>query len=270
MTGIDGLRTLADAWGECGLGGELADVADEIERELSEELRRTIADMSPRLMPEGMEWLVEAWPRFEDSRPVRFSDDFERYGEENGVSAVTMYKDGSFALNFRAYSKGERVNRPAPKVYDADGAEVREKCDVWWICEGDERGLHAERLRVETILPDGLVECSPYNGGTWVSLEPSELYVNKPVPAFDGKPLREGETVWNVKTGREYVVVEPSYGKTVVVRLAKYDDAEGEQYAPDQLTHERPDTRARVIDGMDEETVERIDRLVKNGRWLDD
>ena len=205
-----------------------------------------MAAMRLRLMPEGMEWLVEAWPRFEDGEPVRLLDDFERYGEENVVSTVTMYQDDNFALNFRAYSKGERVKRPAPKVLDADGAEIREKCDVWWICEGDERGVHAERLRVETICPSGLIECSPYNGGTWVYLEPSELYVNKPVPASDGRPLREGETVWHVKTGREYVVVEPSYGKTVVVRLAKYDDAEGEQHAPDQLTHERPDSWERL------------------------
>lgn len=71
-------------------------------------------ELSKRLMPEDMEWLVEAWPRFEDGGPVRFLDDFERYGDENGVSVVTMYSDGSFALNFRAYSKGERVKRPEP------------------------------------------------------------------------------------------------------------------------------------------------------------
>ena len=62
----------------------------------------------------------------------------------------------------------------------------------------------------------------------------------------DGAEIKRGDTVWHVKTGREYVVVEPSYGDTVVVRLAKYDDAEGEQYAPDQLTHERPDSWERI------------------------
>ena len=74
----------------------------------------------------------------------------------------------------------------------------------------------------------------------------AEAVERRTVRAEDGKPLREGETVWHIKTGREYVVVEPSYGKTVVVRLAKYDDAEGEQYAPDQLTHERPDSWERL------------------------
>ena len=82
----------------------------------------------------------------------------------------------------------DKSEPPAPNVLDADGAEIRERRDVWRICEGDERGVHAERLRVETILPDGLVECSPHNGGTWVHLEPSELYVNEPVPAADRRP----------------------------------------------------------------------------------
>ena len=88
-----------------------------------------------------------------------------------------------------------------------------------------------------------------------------------PVLAADGKPLREGETVWHVKTGREYVVVEPSYGKTVVVRLAKYDDAEGEQYMPDQLTHQRPETRQSIVDEIGEEMAKRIDAIVSAGRW---
>ena len=106
--------------------GRIADL--ECERD---ELRTQVDAMRPRLMPEGMEWLVEAWPRFEDDAPVRFLDDFERYGEENSVSVVTMYSDGSFALNCRAYSKGERVNRPAPKLLDADGAEIRVGDTVW-------------------------------------------------------------------------------------------------------------------------------------------
>ena len=147
-------------------------------RERIAELDKTIVEMRPRLMPEGMEWLVEAWPRFEDDGPVRFLDDFERCGDENGIAVVTMYSDGSFALNFRAYSKGERVRRPA-------------------------------------------------------------------ILAADGEKLEAGQTVWHVDTGHEYVVVEPSYGKTVVVRLAKYDDAESEQHAPDKLTHERPDSWER-------------------------
>ena len=209
-------------------------------RERIRELERERDELRTRVMPEGMEWLVEAWPRFEDDAPVRFLDDFERYGDENGVSAVTMYSDGSFALNCRAYSKGEHVNRPAPKVFDTDGVEIREKGDVWWICEGDDRGIHAERLRVETIGPNGLIECSPYNGGTWVYLEPSELYVNKPVLAADGKPLHEGETAWD-KDGTEWTIA--CIDIDFLPDCVQVRGADRTSYVkPSQLTHERPDS----------------------------
>ena len=127
--------------------GNYTAFADEVCKRLAPQLRymegcsKNVMDaaldaLDRRLMPEGMEWLVEVWPRFEDGWPVRFLDDFERYGDENSVSVVTMYSDGSFALNFRAYSKGERVNRPAPKVLDADGEEIREKRDaIAWVRE---------------------------------------------------------------------------------------------------------------------------------------
>ena len=202
------------------------------------ELNKMVADMRPRLMPEGMEWLVDAWPRFEGGEPVRFLDDFERYGEENGVSAVTMYSDGSFALNCRAYSKGERVNRPAPKVLDADGVEVEVGDDLYSV-----EGMLKFHVSAIDKKSGRIATEAMFALDKWA--DPKMYTHSAPVLAADGRPLRVGETVWNVKTGREYVVVEPSYGKTVVVRLAKYDDAEGEQYAPDQLTHERPGSKCR-------------------------
>ena len=150
-------------------------------RETIEELGKTIDEMRPRIMPEGMEW-----PRFEDGEPVRCGDEAP-FGADGTmtVTGVELTGGGHFIIHGRAggidrpcqtgYQYGQRVKRPAPKVLDADGAEIR-----------------------------------------------------------------VGEHVWHVETGREYVVVEPSYGKTVVVRLAKYYDAEGEQYTPDQLTHRAP------------------------------
>ena len=273
-------------------------------------LRKQIADMRPRLMPEGMEW-----PRFENGGLVRCGDEAP-FGADGTmtVTGVELTDCGHFILHGRdggidrpcqtGYQYGQRVKRPA-KVLDADGveirvgdelwhvsgygprtvgkvnadgsfcfgrceraykaeefthrapvlaadgAEIREKRDVWWICEGDERGVHAERLRVETIGPNGLIECSPYNGGTWVYLEPSELYVNKPVPAADGKPLREGETVWDVDGGGPYEV-EGFVGKPLCVMLKSGINHEMPRY-PSKLTHERPvaDTWERLEEDAD-------------------
>ena len=218
-----------------------------------QELRQLKKDVEGRLMPEGMEWLVEAWPRFEDDAPVRLLDDFERYGDENVVSAVTMYSDGSFALNCRAYSKGEHVNRPAPKVLDADGVEIRVG-DVLYR-KSDGRMVKVAEVYEKTFTDaDDCVR--PGDGVTH----------RAPVLAADGRPLREGETVWSVDSGTRYTVEKitdelipikccSEMGSTV--SLEKITDelipikccsemGSTVSLHPSQLTHERPDSWERL------------------------
>ena len=195
------------------------------------ELNKMVADMCPRLMPEGMELLVEAWPRFKDDAPVRLLDDFERYGEENGVSAVTMYADGSFALNFRAYSKGERVNRPALKVLDADGVEIRVGDEVWDVDGSGPfivSGFVGEPLAV-------IFEISECND---LPRKPSQLTHQRPVLAADGKPLREGETVWSVDSGTRYTV-EKITDELIPIKC-RSEMGSTVSLCPSQLTHQRP------------------------------
>lgn len=199
-------------------------------------------EVKSRLMPEGMEW-----PCFDDGEPVRIGDEAPFGSDGRMVVTGIELVEGGFVLHGRdggierpcqtGYKVGVRVKRPAPKVLDADGVEILEKRDAWWICEGDERGVHAERLRVETICPNGLIECSPYNGGTWVYLEPSELYVNEPVPASDGRPLEVGQTVWTLDDPSfECVVLK--FGNGTVHLKSEPDHLL--QRNPSQLTHERP------------------------------
>lgn len=113
----------------------------------------------------------------------------------------------------------------------------------------------------------------------------------RPVPkaiGADGAEVKAGETVWLAPEYRKMAATAKFasfslYGigdldaLTVrsIGRVGYVDDvatlAESDAWCPASwLTHEHPDTRSLVIDGMDEETVERIDRLVKDGRWLDD
>ena len=196
-----------------------------------QELRQLKEEMEGRLMPEGMEWLVEAWPRFEDDAPVRLLDDFERYGEENGVSAVTMYSDGSFALNCRAYSKGERVNRPAPKVLDADGVEVDVGDDLYSI-EGCLK-LHVSHIdRINgKIATDAM-----FSLDKWA--EPAMYTHRAPVLAADGKPLRGGETVWSVDSGTRYTV-DKITDELIPIKCCS-EMGSTVSLHPSQLTHERP------------------------------
>lgn len=251
--GIEGLRSLfQDA------DSRRVELCAALGIDLDKGWSEAMAAMRLRLMPEGMEWLIEAWPRFEDGEPLRVGDEVCGGGRAFIVDHVVLFSNGESTVcaeadmdsgKVRDYARvrpSYRLKRPAPKVLDADGAEIREKCDVWWICEGDERGVHAERLRDETIGPNGLIECSPYNGGTWVYLEPSELYVNEPVIAADGRPLREGETVYEAEgTGHAYKVVGIRVGDydrdplTPTVVTCDEGDGTSEHFLPGQLTHQR-------------------------------
>ena len=215
-----------------------------------------MAAMHLRLMPEGMEW-----PRFEDGEPLRVGDEVCGGGRAFIVDHVVLFSNGESTVcaeadmdsgKVRDYARvrpSYRLKRPAPKVLDADGAEIREKCDVWWICEGDERGVHAERLRVETIGPNGLIECSPYNGGTWVHLEPSELYVNKPVLSADGRPLREGEKVSNDR-GDRFTVVKVDHERGIFSARNERTGTVAIGLSSARFTHERPDSYQRLYMDM--------------------
>ena len=123
-----------------------------------------VREVMRRLMPKGMEW-----PRFESGELVRSGD---RLIDDNGdwFSAVSFiftcdwwciegYQQIGFGtLSLETKRKlsgmpyGERVKRPAPKVLDADGAEIREG-DTVWDTNGHgpfevTRIVNADRLRV--------------------------------------------------------------------------------------------------------------------------
>ena len=244
------------------------------------------AELHRRAMPEGCEW-----PRFEDGEPVRIGDKFECWcGDTEVVGSVTIM-EGRSVLNrsqphafivsdgpFTAH--GERVKRPAPKVLDADGAEIRVG-DIVYLLPGDWcgkfplLGCHEwDAMKVISLSYNhdtGRIECGTTSSYVVCRPYPSQLTHRAPVIAADGRPLRDGEHVYHVETGAELVVKElPKPGEYQAVVVFAPPASHLTSFDPDQLTHERPDTRAQVIDGMDEETVERIDRLVKDGRWLDD
>lgn len=136
----------------------------------------------------------------------------------------------------------ERLTHERP-VLDADGNHIEPAMDVWWICEGDELGIHAEKLHVESIGEDGFVECSPFNGGTWVELDSTELYVHKPVLDADGEPIREGDTVYVLGFGEPLTVKGFADDGRV---LMSFHGENSLGYKPSKLTHEQPDTWERL------------------------
>ena len=218
-----------------------------------------------RIMPEGMEW-----PRFEDDATVRIGDEISWRDEGGVVNSIELQDGGYFILHAAdgaedwihpQYFPGERVKRPAPKVLDADGVEIRvgdtvyllpgDWCDKFPCCgyHGNEElevfSLHAGHVEGgvgcrDTRRPKGA--CYP---------QPSKLTHRAPVLAADGEPLREGEHVWHVETGTELVVKElPKPGEYQAVVVFAPPASHLTSFDPDQLTHERPDSWERLAEDV--------------------
>lgn len=123
-----------------------------------------------RLMPEGYEW-----PRYESGEPLRYEDryvydgrerevwhvDFDSYGEP-----TILNKDGTRCQP----DKGERVNRPAPKVLDADGKPLLDGDEVWKVKDG------SGPYHVQEISDDASVCVAE----TWREFRPDELTHERP------------------------------------------------------------------------------------------
>ena len=88
-----------------------------------------------RALPDDMKW-----PRFEDGGLVRIGDELEFEGKTMLVCDATFYADG-WALwcdredmSGRLHgSYGECVERPAPKVLDADGVQIKVGDTVYFV-----------------------------------------------------------------------------------------------------------------------------------------
>lgn len=216
-----------------------------------------------RLMPEGMEW-----PRFEDGEPVKFGDVVSDGDETGRVYYVTFDTVNPVIIGFTdetpdqdpgtwlevSVNDGERVQRPIPKVLDADGVEIREGDTLWHVETGEQCkvvGVDSRSVSVDFRV-DG--DGTKHTG----SILPANLTHRAPVLAADGKPLREGEMVWLNERGFKSKLVdrgEPlkvvAFDRNSSVGVLDRDGiALGETspwwFNPSCLTHERPDSWERL------------------------
>ena len=237
---------------------KLREICEQIEREVDDisgyesdvlawvESKGGLEAVKKRLMPEGMEW-----PRFEDNEPVRLWEEFSpsRLDIPLTISEIQFVDGADFALSdieghLVTYRNGERVKRPAFKVLDADGVEIRVGDTVWNVSTGEKYTVG--------VFVGGCVNISNAAGGG-LQLLPSQLTHRAPVLAADGKPLREGETVWG-KGGGIYRVTSVHDGEVFARHVdgsfgAEVESAGGGglyRLRADNLTHERPDSWERL------------------------
>ena len=197
-------------------------------------LTAAIGELRPRLMPEGMEWML-----WDDGKPVAYDD------APDDVVGVYLALDGSgYALmtdmpDQLMSEPGERVKRPAPKVLDADGVEIRVGDTVWHVETGEQcKVVEVDSRSVSVDLrADG--DGTKHTG----SVLPVNLTHRAPVLAADGKPLREGETVYLTDSPTAFVVddIMTREDGAPVVHLV-----DGAWNRPQDLTHERPDSWERL------------------------
>jgi len=185
-----------------------------------------------------MEWLVDAWPRFEDNAPVHFGDMALIDGEADMVEAVQLWIHGKPVIygdgGSQQLDKGERVKRPAPKVLDADGVEIRVG-DVLY------RKSDGHMVKVAEVYEKTFTDADD-------CVRPGDGFTHRaPVLAADGRPLHEGEHVYHVETGAELVVKElPKPGEYQAVVVFAPPASHLTSFDPDLLTHQRPDSWERI------------------------
>lgn len=130
-----------------------------------------------RLMPEGMEWLIEAWPKFEDDAPVKLGDMALIDGDVDMVEAVQIWIHGKPVIygdnGSQQLEKGERVKRPSVPAADGEPLEVGQK--VWDIESGEE-------LKIEKLCDVGLVRLLTRDGVSRY-VYPDQLTHTKPEPS---------------------------------------------------------------------------------------
>lgn len=199
-----------------------------------------MAEMVKRLMPEGMEW-----PRCESGEPVRLGDCVEQWRCVFSVEAVEFTArggctlkdapDGDWSISSHM-SAGDAAHLHAPKVYDADGVEIREG-DTVYSTRDTESGTV-----VYAYPPGDGGQPSVKVGAFWHHA--SELTHRAPVLAADRKPLREKSIVFDKDTGEKLGVDTVDAGNVACRRLEHGGAVV--HCDPRTLTHERPDSWERL------------------------
>ena len=201
-----------------------------------------------RLMPDGMEW-----PHDAKGVPIVRGETVWANGSDSGDGRawhVSRVCPGSAYPVDAKDARGERRDlkprwltheRPAPKVLDADGVEIRVGDTVWHVETGEQcKVVEVDSRSVSVDFRVG-GDGAKHTG----SILPANLTHRAPVLAADGKPLREGETVWHKQTGRAATV--KGFDRLLGEPCAVIDFAGIEQRVRGKLlTHERPDSWERL------------------------
>ncbi len=213
-----------EAWRTLGVAGNdnmLAAFADEIERQ------------------------YVPVPRFPDGEPVREGSE-TRYGTVERIDVeVSDTCWGSWVVHFDdgeciEGTFSQRVERPAPKVLDADGVEIKVGDTLYHGALGTEYNV------VELDPEDtghALLKLKSSNVTGWYAL--AAFIHERPVFDADGERICKGDTVLDTKGYKGTVRdIKPDIPQVIVER-GPNDHA---YLTPDVLTHREPDSLEKAMD----------------------
>ena len=213
MDGIDRLHGIAEDVGRTvwlrELGAALRDTADAIEggtRDLSGYESDVLAwveesggldAVRERLMPEGMEWLLEVWPKWSNGEYCKFGDwwvsnnygvpkpkrfrrlsiytpeQLDEWGQGDGESYDYEW---DFLRPADPKYRPDKVEPPAPKVLDADGMPLRKGDKPYRV----DNGKQVEVRRVEPSYGEECVFVGIDGTALGYWLRPDQLTHTKP------------------------------------------------------------------------------------------
>lgn len=211
----------------------IADELDELEAKAPTEKEHRILDM---------------WPRFEDGEPVMIGDGVDGLGGE----IIEVYIAENAAAIWNNYgnhmhlSLGERVNRPAPKVLDADGVEIKADDTVW-----HEDGSELHVIGFGDVQDGETMLVVKYAAGPtkWGEVRCLSVTHTRPAPKVldaDGVEIEVGDTVWWQHDPTEYTVKGVSEGVVHLTYLGSIGTENTTVTFTHYLTHTRPGSWERL------------------------
>ena len=245
--------------------GDYTAFADEVCKRLAPELRyvegcsKDVMDaalhaLDRRLMPEGMEWLLDVWPKWSNGEYCKFGDWWkaEKYGEREPQQLRRLAFFTPEQLREWGQDEGEnfgyewdymrpsdttyrpdKVEPPAPKVLDADGVEIRVGDTVYT--------LNDSRPYVVVELAPGAAVINAGGAAINVARCADQLTHRAPVLAADGKRIQKGDVLYDRAGYRFEVIKDPEDERAVI---ANFTDEEGKVHRTftkaEEFTHDKP------------------------------
>ena len=195
--------------------------------------------------------ILDMWPRFENGEYVWFGDRYEDWdGWKKEVAAVQFERNESSLLDcdgfHTCFSLSERVKRPAPKVLDADGVEIKVGDRIYSIENGNS-------YTVRSINGSGTIEFKGFDDKGWF---PKYFTHMQPAIDADGVLIKVGDAVWfrSLSTGdRMRKATVTGFGEhSLDGPLATLKDEAGRTWHidPKKVTHVQPDSWERFVEDM--------------------